>query len=93
MLFKNGGKMKIIKFNAVWCPSCLVSKSIWKKIKDEIKNIDIIEYDYDIDEDKVLEYNVGDKLPVVIKIGSECNEIGRLVGEKTYDEIISFIRE
>lgn len=85
--------MKIIRFNAVWCPSCLVSKPIWKKIKDEFNDIKIIDYDYDIDEDYVEKYNVGDKLPVVIMLDDNNNEIKRLIGEKSFEEIISFIRD
>lgn len=84
--------MKIVKFSAVWCPGCLVMKKIWKEIKEEYKDIDIIEYDYDLDEDKVIKYNVGQTLPVVIKLDNNEKEIDRLIGEKTKKELIEFIR-
>jgi thiol-disulfide isomerase/thioredoxin len=84
--------MKILKFNAVWCPSCLVMKKVWKELKEEINDIEIIEYDYDIDEDEVSKYNVSEKLPVVIMVDEENNEIKRLTGEKTKEELINFIR-
>ena len=83
--------MKIIKFNAVWCPGCLVMKKIWKEIKEEYKDIEIIEYDYDLDEEEVLKYNVGQILPVVIK-EEDSKEVKRIIGEKTKQELIEFIR-
>lgn len=85
--------MKIIKFSAVWCPGCLVMKPVWKKVEEKYPNLDIIEYDYDIDEDEVNIYNVGDKLPVVIKFDDNDLEVGRLIGEKKENEIIEFIGE
>lgn len=84
--------MKIIKFSAVWCPGCLVMKKVWKEIKEEYNDIEIIEYDYDLDEEEVLKYNVGQTLPVVIKEDDNNNEINRLIGEKTKQELIEFIR-
>ena len=85
--------MKIIKFSAVWCPGCLVMTPVWKKVEEKYPNLDIIEYDYDIDEDEVNIYNVGDKLPVVIKFDDNDLEVGRLIGEKKENEIIEFIGE
>ena len=43
--------------------------------------------DYDFDEDIVKNYNIGNKLPVII-----CND-NRLIGEKDYEEIENFIKE
>ena len=85
--------MKLLKFNAVWCPGCLVMKKVWKEIIEENPSLVIEEYDYDIDEDEVIKYNVGEKLPVVIMVDDIGNEIKRLTGEKTKEEIISFIKE
>ena len=85
--------MKILKFSAVWCPGCLVMRPIWKSIGEEYSNLDIIEYDYDMDFDAVEKYNVKDKLPVIIMVDENDKEIKRLVGEKTKEEILEFIRE
>ena len=84
--------MKIIKINAVWCPGCLSMKKIWKEISEEY-NYNIIDYDFDIDEDELKKYNVGDKLPVVIKLDDNEEEIERLVGEKTKEELLEFLGE
>ena len=79
-------KNNFIVISAVWCPSCLILKKQLKKLHDEY-NLDYSMLDYDLDEDIVKEYNVGDKLPVII-----CND-KRLVGEKSYEEIVDFLKE
>ena len=77
---------KLIIVSAVWCPSCLVLKKNLKKIEEEYKiNYELL--DYDFDEDRVKELNVGDKLPVII-----CND-KRIIGEKSYDEILTFLKD
>ena len=78
---------KIIVISAVWCPSCLILKKHLKRLKEEYPDIEIETLDYDLDEEEVSKYNVGDKLPVII------NNDNRLIGEKSYEEIISFLRE
>ncbi len=79
-------KKELIVISAVWCPSCLILNKHLKKIQEEM-DIDIKKLDYDLDEDEVQTYNIGDKLPVMI-IGEN-----RLIGEKSLDEIKEFIKE
>jgi len=81
--------MKIIKISAIWCSSCIIMKSRFNEvIKD--KNIEVISLDYDIDD--IDGYNVGEILPVFIKI-KDNKEIDRLVGEHSIKEIESFVGE
>ncbi len=61
-------------------------KSRFNEVASEL-NIDIIDYDYDIDTDIVDKYNVTDILPVYIK-GDK-----RLVGEHTKEEIRKFLSD
>ena len=61
-------------------------KSRFNEVASEL-NIDIIDYDYDIDTDMVDKYNVTDILPVYIK-GDK-----RLVGEHTKEEIRKFLSD
>lgn len=82
--------MKIIKINAMWCPGCLISKSIWNDIETEFPNNKYISLDYDMDEEEVNKYNVGDILPVVILIKDD-KEIKRIIGEKSKKEILDEI--
>ena len=84
--------MKIIKINAMWCPGCLISKSIWNDIEKEYPNNEYISLDYDLDEEIVEKYNVGDILPVVI-IEKDNKEIKRIIGEKSKKEILKEIGE
>ena len=79
--------MKIIKINAMWCPGCLISKSIWSDIENMYPNHTYINLDYDMDEEKVEKYNAGEILPVVI-IEDNNEEVKRLIGEKTKKEIL-----
>ncbi len=78
--------MKVIRISAIWCSSCLIMKSRFNEVASEL-NIDIIDYDYDIDTDMVDKYNVTDILPVYIK-GDK-----RLVGEHTKEEIRKFLSD
>lgn len=80
--------MEIIVISAVWCPSCLVLGKHLKKLKEKY---DIKKYDYDFDEEIVKKYNVGKILPVMI-VKKNGLEVGRLTGEKSYDEIIEFLK-
>ena len=78
---------KITVISAVWCASCLILKKNLKKLKEEYNDLEIESLDYDFDEEEVAKYNVGNKLPVII-FGEQ-----RLIGEKTYEEIVSFLKE
>ena len=78
---------KITVISAVWCPSCLILKKNLKKLQEEYPNLEIEMLDYDFDEEEVEKLNVGDKLPVII------SNDNRLIGEKTYEEIVTFLKE
>jgi len=82
--------VKIIKISALWCPSCLIMNDI---IEDVItsKNIELVKYDFDLDQEIVKNYNVGNILPVIIKVDDNNNEIERLIGEHSKQELIEFI--
>ena len=79
-------KNEIIVISAVWCPSCLILKKQLKRLHDEY-DLEFKTLDYDLDEDEVNTYNVGDKLPVIIY------DDKRIIGEKTYEELVNFFKE
>lgn len=83
--------MKVVKINAIWCSGCLVMNKIWKNILKS-KNIETINLDYDMDEDEVKKYNVGDVLPVFI-FYKDDKEVKRIVGEKSEEELLKIIEE
>lgn len=78
--------MKIIEISALWCPACLITNKALDKFINENDNIELVNLDYDFDEDEVKKYNVGTVLPVLI-FEKDGAEILRLVGEKNYNEI------
>lgn len=84
--------MKIIIINAMWCPGCLISKSIWNEIKLLYPNIEYINYDYDLDEENIIKYNIGDIVPVVI-FEKDNIEIKRIIGEKSKKEILDIMEK
>ena len=79
--------MKIIRISAIWCSSCIIMKSIFNNCI-EGKGIQVVSLDYDTDD--IEKYNVGDILPVYIKI-KDGKEIDRLIGEHSKMEIERFL--
>ncbi|MDD3241787.1 MAG: thioredoxin family protein [Bacilli bacterium] len=84
--------MRIVKISAVWCGGCLVMNKVINEIKKE-KNIEITEYDYDMDYSELEEYNLGNILPVFIFIDKNNKEFKRIIGEVKKEEIIKSIEE
>lgn len=83
--------MKIIKIGASWCSGCVIMRKRFEEI-EKIRTFESQYYDFDIYEDMLKEkYNIGDKLPVFIFLDEKNNEIKRLIGEPTVDEIIKII--
>ncbi len=83
--------MRIIKIGAVWCPGCLVMKKVWNKIISDYKDLDITNLDYDMDNLEVSKYNAGKILPIVIFLDKNGNELERLIGEKSEEELRGMI--
>ena len=84
--------MKIVKISAIWCGGCLVMNRIWENLKKKYNEIEFITYDYDMDEEKVKEYNIGDILPVFIFYKNDV-EVKRINGEVKENIIIDAIEE
>lgn len=83
--------MKVVKINAVWCGACLIMNKVWNKVLKE-KEIETISLDYDFDEGEVAKYSPGEVLPVFIFYNGE-DEVKRVVGEKSFDEMMSIVEE
>ena len=82
-----GDIMKIIKIGAIWCPGCLVMKKVWKNIMNDHPDLDIVELDYDMHSSEVSKYNPGKILPIVIFLDKDNNELERLIGEQSEDDL------
>ena len=55
-------------------------------------NIEYINYDYDLDEENIIKYNIGDIVPVVI-FEKDNIEIKRIIGEKSKKEILDIMEK
>ena len=82
--------MKIIKIGAIWCPGCLVMKKVWKNILNDYPDLDICEYDYDMDNSEIVKYNPGKVLPVIIFL-KDGVEVERLIGEQKENVLREYI--
>lgn len=77
---------EIIVVSAVWCPSCLILKKQLKELQQKYQlNFKLL--DYDLDEEEVNKYNVGNILPVMIY------QDKRIIGEKKEEEILTFLKD
>lgn len=85
--------MKIIRFGADWCPSCLIMKSGWQKIKDECPWLEEEYFDYDANQELVDKYQVTEKLPTFIFVDKNGQEINRLQGEISRAKLIEAINQ
>ncbi len=84
--------MKIIKISALWCPSCIIMNKIYHELSQEY-GIELINYDYDFDEELVSQYEVGKTLPVAIVLNDNNQEAFRLIGENSKQEIITKLKD
>ena len=83
--------MKIIKISAIWCGACLITNKVWNELKNNYE-FESIEYDYDMDEEKIMKLSPGKVLPVFIFYKDDV-EVKRLVGEVSYKDLESTFLE
>lgn len=81
--------MQIIKISSLGCTSCIIVNNTLEKVLENYK-VHVKELDYDFDD---FSYEVGSKLPVLIFADNFGNELSRLVGEVSYEQIESKINE
>ena len=77
--------MEVIKFGADWCSAC---KAMDLMFTDESKNWKIV--DVDENPELVLEHNVN-KLPTLLFVDLNGNEVNRHVGAMTFDQYNSYV--
>lgn len=83
--------MKIIRFGAVWCVTCLAMRPIWEEIKKNYPSV-MLEY-YDIDDDSTLFKQYGFKdVPAMVFIKEDGEEI-KEEGFREKEEIIKIIEK
>lgn len=85
--------MKVLKFGAVWCPGCLVMKPRWAEIEKELSWLETEYFDYDESPQEVKKYSIDERLPSFIFLDKTGQEILRLQGEISKDELLKTIEE
>lgn len=75
--------MEVVRVNAVWCSSCIVTYKSWKEIQMNYPNNIYKELDYDVDSSEVKNLNIGNILPVHIVFDEHGNEKVRVIGEQS----------
>ena len=81
--------MQIIKISSLGCTSCILVNNVLEKILENYK-IHVKELDYDFDD---FSYEVGKILPVLIFLDNNGNELSRLVGEVSYEDVENEIKK
>jgi len=84
--------VKILKFGAVWCPECLVMRSMWEKIEKEMPELLTEYFDADENPEKLKEYGAKD-IPVFIFLDKNNKEILRLTGMQNKDKLREVVRD
>ncbi|HOB26077.1 MAG TPA: thioredoxin family protein [Bacilli bacterium] len=80
---------EITMISATWCPSCLTTKKLLKEILEKDNTLELNVVDYDLNINEIAKYNLsdGDVLPIIIINNN------RLVGEHKINELEKFIKE
>ncbi len=78
--------MRMIRFTALWCPSCLFMRPRWDKVFAAYPDVPILTYDFDECPEEVAHWKIGPILPVLI-LEEDGKEITRLTGEKSIKEL------
>lgn len=83
--------MKVVKIGASWCSGCIIMRKRFDEI-EKLRKFESKYYDFDIHEDMLKEkYHIEDKLPVFIFLDECDNEVKRLVGEPSVEEILNVL--
>lgn len=78
-------------FTAIWCPACLIMRPRINELLDHYNVHLKTEYDYDIDEKEVKDWEIGNILPVTIIIDENNQEKLRIIGEKNKKELVKIL--
>ena len=86
--------MKVLKFGADWCSTCLVMKPRWKKVGKTHPVFESEFFDYDSSPEEIEKYGIEDaSLPIFIFLDKEGNEMERLSGGISEKTIVSLIEK
>jgi thioredoxin 1 len=81
--------LKVIKFSGTWCGPCKVLAPIFNQVKSEVREVIYQDIDVDAESALAIKYNVRG-VPTII-IEKDGQEVKRIVGMSTKDNLISTI--
>ena len=84
--------MKVLKFGAVWCTSCLIMKPRWEKIEQEHDWLETKYYDADEHQELMDQYGIK-SIPCFIFLDKAGDELERLVGEIEETKLVETIKK
>jgi len=86
--------MEVLKIGADWCSGCLIMRPRWKEIEQENPWLKTRYLDYDADHDEVSKFTIDkERLPIFIFFGRNGNELLRLNGEISKNELFQVISQ
>ena len=84
--------MKVLKFGAVWCNSCLVMRPRWAQIEKENPWLETQYLDFDGEQKMIKHYHINEGiLPVFIFLDKTGKEFLRRSGEIPKEELLKII--
>ncbi len=84
--------MKVLKFGAIWCSTCLVMKPRWEKIEKELEWLETEYYDVDEHENLVEQYKIKN-FPCFIFLDKKGKELVRITGEVDKKKLLELINK
>lgn len=78
--------IKIIKYGATWCMSCIVMDNVLNKLQEEYK-FDYVSYDFDKDRDKFVNFDENEKLPIIKVLDESSKVLVKINGEYNKKEM------
>jgi thiol-disulfide isomerase/thioredoxin len=83
--------MKVLKFGAIWCSSCLIMKPRWQEIEKENPWLKTKYCDFDKDKSLIKKHKINKELPIFVFLNKNNKEFLRLTGEIPKKELIKVI--
>ncbi len=85
--------MRVLKFGAIWCISCIIMKPIWAEIEAEMPELKTDYFDIDENPAMAKQWEVNDEIPVFIFLDKEGREFARKKGQISKQELLEFIKK
>lgn len=82
--------MELIKFSASWCQPCKALSKVLSSIDLHEHNVTLTEVDIDTQMELTAKYRIR-SVPVLVLLDENKQEIRRLQGSKTKEDVLKFL--